>query len=188
MSALVLGSYVAVEPLQQGEHGRFGIVLTPGTGRTAPTTLARVLAVGPSVGMVVAKGDLVLVERQSGHPGQHGEIDAGHFGGTPGRYAVLVPCEPGPKAASGDEEHDRRRARVAELRARFKGQPNVPAEVREEVALHTSRMEAIDRRRAGRARTRRVKQTWDKARGRGILAVIEMEAGDTPESVAASIA
>lgn len=188
MTARILGSYVAVEPLQQGEDGRYGSIITPGTGRAAATILARVLAVGAEVGMVVAEGDIVLVERQSGHPGQAGALDAAHFGGTPGRFAVLVPCEPGPKAAGGDDEHDRVAADLAALKSRWKLAASVPPEIERQARRYDARLAEIDSRRAGHARTRRLKQTLDAARGRGILAVVDLEPGDTLESVAAAIA
>ena len=175
MRARTLGQNCAVEPLRQKEARTHGGIIIPPTAREygSDALLGRVLCVGSRVSAVKV-GDTVMYEKQSGHKGQTGKIEADLFGGTPGRYAVIIAChEPLPTVAARDDaEADKRTARMEEIQAVAKRRPLTKDED-DELRTQSYHMARINLARARGERTRRIKMsTKEHGRRRGIIAVV----------------
>ena len=176
MAARTLGEYCAVEPLKQEDVAKVGrIILAPGAMASGDDGLmGRVLCVGSKVS-AVKPGDVVLYEKQSGHKSQDRKLDADLFGGTPGRYAVIIPCrEPLETVANSDDaEADRRTQRMEQIQEIAKTRPLTKDED-DELRAQSYAMARINLRRARGARSRRIKvSTKEHGQRRGIIAVVE---------------
>lgn len=198
--AVPLGDWIAVEPENQGEdYGQAASGLwLPQTRRNRggddQTLRGMVLAFGRSVPDQVRAelqvGGVVLYERHSAHPHQDVELDAGLFGGTPGRFAVLIRVEftPPEDVLALDLEIERRTARLFELarawadetpsiqklregaRPVFRG--DAPEEVLEEATELQRKILEAKRQRRGGQRSRLFVPVDDRAMvSRGIVAV-----------------
>ena len=100
MTTRLLGDWIAVEPIDQGEgdvQDEFSGLWLPATRKArADAVLGRVLLCGPRVPDEIRPGMTVAFQRFSGHPGQTDPIPSETFGGTPGRWAALVRLVDGP--------------------------------------------------------------------------------------------
>lgn len=96
----LLGDWIAVEPLDQGEgdvQDEFSGLWLPATRKAREDAVrGRVLLCGPRVPPEIRPGMVVHFQRFSGHPGQTDPIPAETFGGTAGRWCALVRLVEGP--------------------------------------------------------------------------------------------
>lgn len=174
-----------------------GALYRPWTARAPEAFVAQVLAAPEGVDDF-ERGDFLLVEKMSGHPGMAGEappelrggrripgrtrvvdLDASLWGGTPGKPAGIVRCDT--SWALGvplfDEEAARRTRRGLQIEtdaheAKRTLDDELARHLRAEQRAHERWLrEHEDRRSTGR-RSRLMKPSQDPGQGEGVLAVI----------------
>ncbi len=177
-SARTLGIYCAVEPDSQDETVSGSIVLSHGARLRRNFLIGRVLSVGKDVRDAVSVGQRVIYERESAHPSQTGPIDAQLFGGSEGKFAVVLPLYSSALKSVSELEEELIKRQDDVQRLMIKGdQVGLSEEDIAALEIHEKRVRALDEMRTGRARGQTKRKIADNAKGSGIVAVLtEMEA------------
>ena len=175
--ARTLGHYCAVEPDTQGEvKSNAGIVLSADSRYRRNFLTGTVLSVGKDVKHAVSVGQKVVYERESAHPSQTGPIDAALFGGSSGKFAIVLPLYPSAllSVAELEEELLKRKADVDRLMVKGERE-GLTEEDCAALELHEKRVQALDEMRTGRARGQTRRKVADNAKGSGIVAIMEVD-------------
>tara|TARA_Y100001973_G_scaffold106348_1_gene183693 strand:- start:35656 stop:36198 length:543 start_codon:yes stop_codon:yes gene_type:complete len=174
VKARAIGHYAVIVPDVQGEnHTSKGIVIANGKAPFRFLT-GKVIALGSRVPEGVSVGQSVMYERQSGHPGQTGPIDASIFGGEEGKHCVLVPVYKGALKSVADieEEFHKHKIEVDALKIKDERRGLNSIDL-EKLGFHDRRMSELVEMRRGRARGYQRKSIGDKAKGSGVVAILE---------------
>lgn len=173
-SARTLGHWCAVEPESQGEQKINGVILSLDSRYRRNFLVGRVLCVGPKVKDCVSVGTRVVYERESGHPSQTGPIDAALFGGSEGRFAVILPLYPAALESVADLEEEllKRRDDVDRMGKKADSVGLSESDF-DQLAVHEIKIKELEDRRTGRARGVTRRKIADGAKGSGIVAILE---------------
>ncbi len=175
-----LGHYVAVVPVRCPRNLRTGAIYIPQTAKSTETLLGRVVGVGLLSADELSIGSLVIYEKQSGHKYQPAMICGEIFGAEVDEEIVLVPLAKGVPISINDKELAARIAALAALKATLQTTlPTEQTQIKEAMMRHHKRIQQIKNAREKYERSRLLNSTFDRGRGRGILAVIELEDNET---------
>lgn len=175
-TARPLGHYVAVEPSGQGSElvEANGILLSVETRTHRDFLSGEVLACGSSV-TEVGVGDVVVYERQSGHPSQTGPIKSSVFGGRDDRYCVLIPVYRKALQSSADLEERlvRHQKEVEALSVKAEAGWLERLDV-EKLGFHERAISELSELRRGRGRSGEHRKKGDTAIGAGVIGIIRV--------------
>lgn len=175
MRGRLIGNYVAIQPDFQNENHvtKKGIILS--NGKTPYRFLTgRVLCKGSKVPDGVEVGQTVVYEKQSAHPGQTGPIDAAIFGGDSDTYCVIVPVYRAALQSVADIEEEFAKHKREVNALKFKDEKmGLDEHDLEKLGYHDRRMTELAALRKGRARGFQRKSVGDKAKGSGVVAILE---------------
>jgi len=174
MKGRVLGSYVAVVPDLQGNTQVVNGIHIPNRKPPGRFLTGKVISIGTKVPEGVEVGDSVVYEKQSAHPHQTGPIDASLFGGEEGKYCVIIPVYRGALKGVGEieEEYGRHQLEVDVLKEKHE-KFGLTDDEYEKLGFHDRRMKILSEKRRGRARGFQRKKLTDKAKGSGVVAILE---------------
>jgi len=122
-----------------------------------------------------SEGQIVWYEAYSGHPEQAEPIAAEWFGGTEGRWIVLLraPIKAAPSSEADDMAHDRITAEVERMQ-RYWGETDekdIPREQKHKMIKLKGTLLEIDEGRKTKRKSRRLGHASDTALRAGIFAV-----------------
>ena len=175
MTARTLGNFCAVEPLNQGEvKSSSGLILHYTSRYNRQFLTGRVLSVGKMASDAVKVGDVVVYEKQSAHPSQTGPIPAEMFGGSPGKFAVVVPLYRASlySVADLEEELVKRQQDVERLTVKAERHGLVREDF-DQLMIHEAKIGNLEKARRGRSWGNTKRKTGDTAKGSGIVAILE---------------
>jgi len=170
----LLGNHVAIVPDVQGEDHKVGSIFV--ANRKAPDRFltGEIIAVGPRTPRGVESGQTAVYEVQSAHPSQTGPIEASLFGGEEGKYCVIIPVYKSALRGVGEieEEYQRHQDEVDYLKVKHES-GGLSDDEYEKLGFHDRRMKVLSVMRSGRARGFQRKSINDKAKGSGVVAILE---------------
>ena len=160
---------VRCDPFERQKTSRGWEIASDGS---LPTFNGTIVAIGAGVTQV-AVGDRVVVETMSGHACMTSPLEDAETG----RLLAIVPCRVPDPIQARDHIYVRRQTRLAALEKVFQGLPDkhIPPKALAEIRELRATLHDMREARRGQCRSRLWKPIRDKARGQGILAVIEEE-------------